>query len=53
MSSKGITTDPKKTETVEEWPTSINLKEMYSVLSLANYYRNFVCQCYHASVQSK
>ena len=38
ISSKGISTDPKKVDTVKQWPTPTNIKEMQSFLGLCNYY---------------
>ena len=42
ISSKGISTDPKKVEAVKQWPTPTNIKEMQSFLGLCNYYRRFI-----------
>src|SRR3954471_13318832 len=42
ISSKGISTDPKKVEVVKQWPTPTNIKEMQSFLGLCNYYRRFI-----------
>ena len=41
VSSEGIKTDPDKVETVRTWPTSVDIKELQSFLSLASYYRRF------------
>ena len=38
VSSEGIKTDPDKVETVRTWPTSVDIKELQSFLSLASYY---------------
>lgn len=42
VSSQGIKTDPDKVETVRKWPTSVDIKELQSFLSLASYYRRFI-----------
>jgi hypothetical protein len=42
ISSKGITTDPKKVLSIKEWPQPRNLKELQSFLGLCNYYRRFI-----------
>ena len=42
ISSKGISTDPKKVESIKHWPVPANLKEMQSFLGLCNYYRRFI-----------
>ena len=42
ISSKGIATDPKKIESMKQWPVPTNLKEMQSFLGLCNYYRRFI-----------
>ena len=42
VSENGITTDPSKTEAVEEWPTPRNVTELRSFLGLVSYYRRFI-----------
>ena len=42
ISSKGIATDPKKIESMKQWPVPTNLKEMQSFLGLCNYYQRFI-----------
>ena len=42
ISAQGIATDPKKVETVREWPLPANLKDLQSFLGLCNYYRRFI-----------
>jgi hypothetical protein len=39
---KGIATDLKKVETVQNWPTPTTLKDVQSFLGLCNYYRRFI-----------
>ena len=42
LSSKGIATDPSKTEKVANWPDPKSRREVHQFLGLANYYRRFV-----------
>jgi hypothetical protein len=42
VSREGVTTDPQKTEVVNQWPVPTCVKEVQSFLGLANYYRRFV-----------
>lgn len=42
ISSKGISTDPKKITTIQGWPQPKNIKELQSFLGLCNYYRRFI-----------
>jgi Reverse transcriptase (RNA-dependent DNA polymerase)/RNase H-like domain found in reverse transcriptase len=44
ISATGIATDPKKVDTIKDWPEPRNLKELQSFLGLCNYYRHFVAQ---------
>jgi hypothetical protein len=39
ISAQGIATNPKKVETIQNWPTPTNLKDIQSFLGLCNYYR--------------
>ena len=42
ISTKGISVDPKKIETIKSWPIPSNVSDVRSFLGLANYYRKFV-----------
>ena len=42
VSAEGISTDPKKVEVVQKWPTPTTVKELRSFLGLARYYRKFM-----------
>ncbi|WVZ69420.1 LOW QUALITY PROTEIN: hypothetical protein U9M48_018208 [Paspalum notatum var. saurae] len=42
VSYKGVSTDPKKIDTVLHWPVPTSVKELKSFLGLAGYYRKFV-----------
>jgi hypothetical protein len=44
VSQKGIKADPKKLNSVRNFPTPRNLDELRSFLGLANYYRRFIDQ---------
>ena len=42
LSGDGVSTDPKKIKSVEEWPRPENLKDVQRFIGLCNYYRRFV-----------
>lgn len=42
ISSKGVSTDPKKVEVVAKWQTPTTTSELRSFLGFASYYRRFV-----------
>jgi transposase InsO family protein len=42
VSAAGVRPDPRKIQTVKEWPVPRNLTELQAFLGLCNYYRRFV-----------
>ena len=42
VSRQGIEVDPKKMQSVKEWPVPTKEKEVRSFLGLASYYRRFI-----------
>ena len=42
ISRGGVSTNPKKLEVVEQWPTPKSVKQVRGFLGLAGYYRHFV-----------
>ena len=42
ISGTGVSTDPKKIKSIEEWPTPQNVKDVQRFIGLCNYYRRFV-----------
>lgn len=42
ISAAGVSTDPKKISAVQNWPISINLKQLRGFLGLAGYYMRFI-----------
>jgi hypothetical protein len=42
ISTSGTKMDPAKVATVQEWPEPQNVKDVYSFLGFANFYRQFV-----------
>jgi hypothetical protein len=43
ISFDGVSTDEFKIESVRNWPTPVNLKELRGFLDLSGYYRKFIC----------
>jgi len=41
VSHNGVSTDPSKIESIQQWPPPQNIKELRSFLGLAGYYRKF------------
>ena len=42
MSEKGLSPDPKKVQSIEEWPEPIIIKKVQALLGILNYYRKFI-----------
>ncbi|GAV75057.1 hypothetical protein CFOL_v3_18537, partial [Cephalotus follicularis] len=42
ISEQGVSTDPKKVATVQQWPIPKNLKELRGFLGLTGYYKRFI-----------
>jgi hypothetical protein len=42
ITRRGIRADPARVETVVQWPTPTNIKELQSFLGFANFYRRFI-----------
>ena len=42
VSGRGVATDPEKTAAVKEWPVPSTVKQVWSFLGFAGYYRRFI-----------
>lgn len=42
ISDKGVATDESKIQTIRDWPTPTNLKELRGILGVTGYYRKFI-----------
>ncbi len=42
VSHKGVEVDPKKTAAMQDWPTSLTVKDVHDFLGLASYYRHYI-----------
>lgn len=42
VSRQGIAVDPKKVETIKDWPIPLSVTEVWSFLGLASYYQRFI-----------
>jgi hypothetical protein len=42
ISAQGVSTDLEKIKAVQQWPTPIDCKQLWSFLGLAGYYRKFI-----------
>lgn len=42
ISKDGVSTDPSKISTIEQWHVPVSVKEVRSFLGLAGYYRKFI-----------
>jgi hypothetical protein len=42
ISAQGVSTDPDKVQSVRNWPTPSNIKQLRGFLSLTRYYRKFI-----------
>lgn len=42
INEHGVSTDPSKIQTIQNWPTPTCAKDVHSFLGLAGYYRKFV-----------
>ena len=45
ISEKGISTCPKKVQTVKNWPTPRSVKEVKSFIGLVSFYRKYIHNC--------
>jgi hypothetical protein len=42
ISAEGVATDPAKVESVVQWPTQTNIRQLRGFLGLTGYYRRFI-----------
>ena len=42
VSPDGLSMDPSKVKTIEDWPTPVSVREVQSFLGFANFYRRFI-----------
>lgn len=42
ISGEGVQTDPAKTQSVQEWPTPCNKRQIRSFMGMCSYYRRFI-----------
>lgn len=42
LSDKGVSTDPDKTKSIQDWPVPVDVKGIRSFLGIVSYYRRFI-----------
>ena len=42
VSAEGVATDPGKVQSVQDWPTPVNIRDVRAFVGLASYYRRFI-----------
>ena len=42
VSNQGLESDPKKVQSVKEWPTPKNVRDVQAFLGIMNYYQKFI-----------